>query len=246
MKKSIILLILFLNSFVIIGQTKSGEVIYKYRLNGEFFEKENIEKEKNVNLKNSLNYFNASIKQNQGKLLFVLKFNQTESIYAMNKVLNIDNDKQIKYAIALNQGKDVFYQDLKKNRVIRSTYVSGEKFNIKSSLDSINWELTSKQKKIGIYNCYEAISYLNKKVKVQAWFAPKLSYAFGPKGHGGLPGLILELRENNLIYYTDKIHLNIDTKHKIDFPEEKTLITQDDLDTIIKNLVKLRKQKSRK
>lgn len=45
---------------------------------------------------------------------------------------------------------------------------------------------------------------------VTAWYCPSLPFSFGPKGYSGLPGLILELQENNVVFGAKKIKLNID------------------------------------
>ena len=37
---------------------------------------------------------------------------------------------------------------------------------------------------------------------IEAWFTPQINHSFGPKGYHGLPGLILELIQNNKIAYT--------------------------------------------
>lgn len=68
-----------------------------------------------------------------------------------------------------------------------------------------DWQITSETKKIDKYDCFKA--FYNHKItvrngeehilKVVAWFAPELPYAFGPSEYFGLPGLILELDNNN-------------------------------------------------
>ena len=153
----------------------------------------------------------------------------------MNKILNIDNDRQMKYSIIINRGKQTFYQDNRNHYVIYKTNILGEEFNVISSLYSIKWELTREEKKIGNYKCYKAITFLNKKTKIEAWYSPEIPLSFGPKGFGGLPGLIIELKENNIIYYANKIALNKEKEFIIEFPEKEKIISKEKFDSIGKS-----------
>jgi GLPGLI family protein len=81
-----------------------------------------------------------------------------------------------------------------------------------------NWVLTSESKKIDGYTCYKATNeYVvdNGKIfrhPVVAWFCPEIPIPYGPKGYGGLPGLILELQEWNIVFGAEKINLSNEDK----------------------------------
>jgi GLPGLI family protein len=104
-----------------------------------------------------------------------------------------------------------------------------------------NWTLTTETKKIGSYNCYKATAEKTIKnkiiVPITAWYCPEIAYQFGPNGYGSLPGLIVELQIDNVIYGLKSINFDDKTiKFKeIDF--EKT-ISQDKYDEIIKEKMK--------
>ncbi|NHN26357.1 GLPGLI family protein [Flavobacterium jejuense] len=59
-----------------------------------------------------------------------------------------------------------------------------------------------------------------------AWFYPEFPYAFGPLDYNSLPGLILELQDNKLIYLVDTIEF-YDEVFKIEKPKGK-IISEDE------------------
>ena len=67
----------------------------------------------------------------------------------------------------------------------------------------IKWELSNETKTILGYTCYKA-TYTYQEitpVAIEAWYAPKLPYRFGPMRSYGLPGLILEVIQNKALHY---------------------------------------------
>ena len=67
---------------------------------------------------------------------------------------------------------------------------------IEEKLESYNWIKGLETKKIGGYNCRRAV-LTNSEKDVEAWFTEEIKNKDGPKGYWGLPGLILELTEDN-------------------------------------------------
>lgn len=94
----------------------------------------------------------------------------------------------------------------------------GENEYLITELVNKNWVLTSESKKIDGYTCYKATNeYVvdNGKIfrhPVVAWFCPEIPIPYGPKGYGGLPGLILELQEWNIVFGAVKIDISNDKK----------------------------------
>ena len=121
-----------------------------------------------------------------------------------------------------------------KKEIDNETYILEEK-------TAYNWNLTTETKKIGNYSCYKAIT--NKKTKnnnsipIIAWYSPEIAYQFGPNGYGNLPGLIVELQIDSVIYGLKSINFDDKTiKFKeIDFEK---IISQDKYDEIIKEKMK--------
>lgn len=125
---------------------------------------------------------------------YTLRFNQNESIAFFNETIineGVKNNNLYSIAKAL-MGNGVFYQNRKENVVLHEEDVSGESFLIKNKLAS-DWEITNESKKIGGYLCFKATKkcdYCNSYDSV--WFTPDIPSPFGPRGYGGLPGLIIQ------------------------------------------------------
>ena len=126
-------------------------------------------------------------------------------------------------------------------------------------LKNYNWDITQESKKIGGYTCYKAISitkvtkkelqeYEVEKVKqsknktsffnlekpkdkkITVWYNPEIPVSHGPNQYWGLPGLIMEVNENNLIILCSKVILNPKDKKSIKAPKNGKVISQNAYD----------------
>jgi len=233
MKK--ILFLFYFNIQLIFCQSTFNKVEYRYKINNNFISGETIKKEKDAGLKENMNLFNTSLKNYQNKISFNLIFNKVESIFSMNKIL--DFDKELVLAIALTKSKDLIYTNLKEKIILKKVNSLGHNFNIKTDLNSRNWELTQETKTIGEYLCFKAItnSIYKKNINIIAWYCPNLSFSHGPKGYAGLPGLILELEDKviGITYYAKEIKLNLKEKISLKFKNKEIFFSQKEFDSII-------------
>lgn len=166
------------------------------------------------------------------------------------------NQSSFKYIERLNS--DINFDD-KINKISKSAYTSNDDVyvNVNSNTEisqkrdgtivqdnvTKNWEILNESKKIGGYLCYKAIlksPYVNRfgesKIKItEAWFTPSIPYSYGPKNFYGLPGLILELRENRTTYLATKIEF-FDKDLEINFPKGKT-VTKEEYDRRLESSV---------
>ncbi len=93
------------------------------------------------------------------------------------------------------------------------------------------WELTQEKKKIGNYICYKAIkkdTYVGSSGRllvkqIVAWYTPQIPYSVGPLKYNGLPGLIIELQNDKVVFYAKKISLNTNEKITIKRPNRKEI-----------------------
>jgi GLPGLI family protein len=227
-------LIIGLCNFFLYSQYRKGIVTYKQRLiSNKVFSTDSI-KGKKVN--GNFEQFNNVLKKNSNKFEYNLSFKNNESYY--KREINFEKDIN-KFAIILTGGNDEYYQDLLKKTKIKKLNAYGEEFNVLSSLVDEEWTLINETKKIEGYICYKATSFKTIKngkeifkKNVIAWYAPSLPYNFGPKGYGGLPGLILELNEDKIQYYAAKIILNPSKKIEIIKPSKGKLVTVDEFDEV--------------
>jgi GLPGLI family protein len=152
------------------------------------------------------------------KLTPILLFNEFISAFYID---NAQNDENITGAaiLYLNTPNKII-TDTKKKLVLTNNLlglIKKEKYIITDSLIT-NWRLTNETKIIDSYLCYKAT--YNHSVKsmqglVTAWYCPELPFSFGPKGYGGLPGLIVELSDKRGVLGIKTLSLNVPIDDKV-------------------------------
>ena len=173
-------------------------------------------------------------------LTFVLRCEKDKSFFDYRNILSI-NSSETKAAIIKSETKRPYY--IEKNwvyKIDKEKYIE-KKYIIKDSLLT-NWEITNETKKINNYTCYKATAkykIINPKGvfyhPVIAWFCPEIPLQHGPRGFGGLPGLILELQYREIVFGATLIEK---TNEPVIFNFEEEIIDQSEYD---KNLLELRK-----
>lgn len=145
--------------------------------------------------------------------------------------------------------------------------IFGDEFVIKDSLPKIAWEITNETKIIGDYNCVkatyiepvskndlEAYERYQEKTKngkpsffemkkpepqtITAWYTSEIPVSFGPNGVWGLPGLILQLENENYIYFCTKVSLKNNEKVKIKIPNSGKVISKKEYEKYEKKMQK--------
>lgn len=172
-------------------------------------------------------------KEQAEKNTYVLEFNSTQSHFFMkNKMEEADGKNEFLNGIVfIIAGFSNYYDKVKGISINENMQgiLLADKYPVK------NWQVTSETKKIDNYLCYKAFySENNKKAgkdrlkKVTAWFAPSLPYSYGPNSYNGLPGLVLELldEETKKLYFVKSIELK-DESIEIKFPKGK-ILTQEE------------------
>ncbi|KAA1244591.1 GLPGLI family protein [Aquimarina sp. RZ0] len=76
------------------------------------------------------------------------------------------------------------------------------------------WSFTGNSKKIGDYNCSEAILDLNGR-SYKVWFTSEIPINYGPLKLNGLPGLILEVIVDNNFFHLKMLNIK-----KVSYPKE--------------------------
>jgi len=156
--------------------------------------------------------------QGAEKLTFVLELEKDKSrFYLIDDIRN--KDKDVVIAISMIDYENIIYSDLKNNYVLYNNrddnrYFKKEEFLVKEEVFK-SWDLTKETKKIQDFICYKATGTLSYKEgsstinkSIIAWYYPALSHATGPNGFGGLPGVILELHIDNVLFGATKISIN--------------------------------------
>lgn len=212
---------------------QSGEVIYEAKIKTIDI----VEKINNDSISEVQERYLKSVFKNQSNAYYILTFNKNHSIFEQQKPLK-EEKKTLNFA-ERKMGKGAFFSNKLAKQIINKKIYIDEEFLIE--IPAFQWKLSQEHKKIGDYTCYKAttIKYVegrNGKMvrKVTAWYSPEIPYNFGPKDYNGLPGLILELEEDNLTIIATKIALFPDKKIEIEKPEKGKKITQKEYDSIVK------------
>ena len=81
-----------------------------------------------------------------------------------------------------------------------------------------HWEIDTKTQEILGYVCQRAITHWRGRV-FEAWFTPNIPVKAGPWKFGGLPGLILKLRDSDNLYRFEAVRLSQSSKptYKYDY-----------------------------
>lgn len=79
------------------------------------------------------------------------------------------------------------------------------------------------------------------KFKVTAWYNPQINVSIGPKGYGGLPGLIYELDDGIRTFYIKEIKIN-KCDFKIQFETNKKRTKKIDLETFRKTYDEIKRE----
>jgi len=145
--------------------------------------------------------------------------------------------------------------------------IFGDEFVIKDSLPKIAWQITNETKIIGDYNCVkatyiepvskndlEAYNRQQEKIKngkttlfemkkpepktITAWYTSEIPVSFGPNGVWGLPGLILQLENENYIYFCTKVSIKNNETVKIKIPNSGKVISKKEYEKYEKKIQK--------
>lgn len=225
---NILFFLLIAKSF---GQIQiNGTVNYTSTINEEKINNYFSKKRERIKIKKSVELLDK-IYLNKVKTSSILKFNNEESVFTVHKKLHIKkNDlvENLNYSWA--GGSDIYYSNSKiKINLVQNCRTLGDCFIIRSDFNK--WTVTQETKIIASYLCYKAIK---KGTKTVAWFTPKVPVNFGPRGFSGLPGLILELKVNNIIFRASKIILKPKEKVAIKKPTKGIKISQKEFEKMSK------------
>lgn len=179
-------------------------------------------------------YEHQLAKQNSAdQLNFVLELNESKSIF-YHPTLN-ESSAALKFAKSNTGGDHLFYNDLEDQILISQFPYWGSQILLEEKLNDTPWVIKSSSKTISGFVCFKAVkSYTQKEggytreINVEAWFTPEIPFKFGPKGYAGLPGLIIELTENNTTYFMKELKYVSDKELTLEKPIEGVYMTPQD------------------
>lgn len=201
-------LLLIFFSLKCASQNTSGIAVYKIIIdtNESLW---NIDKNITPELKQLLQNIEKSALTLEPKLIF----NPENAEFSINKSnLNVSQLQSSNFVC--NCYNPIYTKLLKKenlkfNNPFKHLGIKEGQYLITDSLKT-KWKLFNETKIINNYKCYKATileEMSNGKTKVvTAWYCPEIPVSVGPKGYGGLPGLIFELQDKNVVFGIKEIN----------------------------------------
>jgi GLPGLI family protein len=194
---------------------------------------------------------------------YTLLFNKQEAVYEENEELDQPSGPSGGFSVSVKMsGGGKKYLNTKEKVSLEEDEILGKAFLIEEPLVQPGWKLVNESKKIGEYTCFKAEltvpvtelqkqnyqEFLKREEKkpalfkmeepkdrvVTAWYTPEIPVSFGPNNYWGLPGLILEINEENTVILCSKVVLNSKTKLKIKRPKEGDTVSEKEFDAIQK------------
>lgn len=179
------------------------------------------------------------------KDIFILSINGEESFYTLKGVHQQENKTHSGLTTSIVSIHKIqkfdIYKNLNENSLLIDTEIlrTGKKYIISDQLPTIQWDITGESQQFGEYLLQKAIGKTYDNKEVIAWFSDKIEVSNGPHNYHGLPGLIMRLEDDNIVYMISKISYldNIDIP-KID-KNKKEIVSLEQYRAIIeKNTLK--------
>lgn len=195
---------------------------------------------------------------------YKLEFSATESSYEEVKELAKPKKPSNGISISFTASGGVastIYKDLTAGEYTKKDQIMGKDFIITDKLPTYSWQLHNETKKIGNFTCFKA-TYLpepdeigevdeeeNKEEEktglldmavsdydptITAWYTPDVQVSNGPGEFHGLPGLIVEVKQDNTIILLQSIEMNPEKELKLEKPKGGKKINQEDFDKLQK------------
>lgn len=139
----------------------------------------------------------------------------------------------------------IVYRDLEAGTHIEATNFMDKDFLIEGADPTIssNWKVTGKQKMVAGYPCISAMrsdSAMGRPREITAWFTPAIPVQSGPQSFGGLPGMILEIDQNNgqMVITTKSIEFKTLEGAEIAPPDKGKKVTREEYRKIVEERMK--------
>jgi GLPGLI family protein len=193
---------------------------------------------------------------------YILTFDKSTSIYKEEERLEQPgNDRGgRRFGMMGGAGGD-YYKDVKEGRYLVKNELFGKIFLVDDKLPTLEWKLGGESKQIGNYTAFKATAtktikrpnmraifrrggdndenkeeeFIEKEIEITAWYAPDVPVNQGPGEYWGLPGLILEVKDDITVILCTKLVLNPTEKKEIKAPNKGKTVTQEEYDKISKD-----------
>lgn len=175
----------------------------------------------------------------------ILKFTREAALFTTESQAQTDIPRHVHaegvtIAIRVNEPENAIHTDLKKNRVTEMREFMTRKFLIDRDFKQHDWKITGNQKEIAGYACMEATRTDQEGKKIVVWFAPQIEIPLGPALYNNLPGMVLEVIENEgkrVITAKEVLFTAVNGK-ELARPADGKKVTAEEFDEIVKEKMK--------
>ena len=196
-KRLLILLLIFQISFSVFGQI-SGHVEYNY------------------SVLHSIDYTTKSVLKFESNKSFFTTFRKDIKNDSLKLIANEGNSKN--YLVNKDsRKKPIYFIDKKNNILITKIWKFYEDYILTESIPNINWEIKSEHKKLSNLDCQKAVGYFRGRTYT-VWFTEAIPVSFGPWKLQGLPGLILEAKDDTETFFYRATKIKLNTNEIIEVP----------------------------
>ncbi len=208
------------------------------------------------------NTYEDALKKASEKI-FLLSFNKKEALYEEQEKLEVPSAKEGGVSVSIRfSGQGKKYINIQEGTKISEDDIIGKEFLIVETLQPFEWKLIEESKKIGEYTCFKAEVVIPvsdsekeeyaacqkkqetktslfsmdepKPKKITAWYTTDIPVSLGPVGYWGLPGLILEVRDDEMIILCSKVIVSNNATTTIKVPNTGKKVSQVEFDAIHK------------
>lgn len=176
---------------------------------------------------------------NEQRLKKVLYFSPDATLYVADKSKEKENNDadqingNMHMRIHMDVPEDITYTSVKDNKLIEQRDFMGRRFLVTSDIEKARWKLTGNQKTILNYPCQEAVMQKDKDT-ITAWFTAAIPVSAGPQGYSGLPGAILEAKQNsNMVIQAESVSFGDESNKLIVRPREGKKVTESEYRGIV-------------
>ncbi|MCM4151836.1 GLPGLI family protein [Arenibacter sp. N53] len=192
---------------------------------------------------------------------YILTFDKSASIYKEEERLEQPGNERGggRFGMMSGAGGD-YYKDVKEGRYLVKNELFGKIFLVDDQLPKLEWKLGGESKQIGNYTAFKATAtktikrpnmraifrrggendenkeeeFTEKEIELIAWYTPDVPVNQGPGEYWGLPGLILEVKDDITVILCTKLVLNPTERKEIKAPSKGKTVTQEEYDKISK------------
>lgn len=147
--------------------------------------------------------------------LYDLYFNIEHSVYLWQENPNaptlVSTSSFVQDLPSRESADPFFYKKLGESKIIYNESTTMNDYTVLDDSLNLVWDIKNEMKNIGGFECQQATTFFRGR-NYTAWFTHEIPVDFGPMKFGGLPGLILEIYDDEGVIHIAASEININNK----------------------------------